>query len=188
MLKLTPGFFKVLLSPIKTALKSMVTRAVISSVNTDQAVFILTAKLRGQTQNKKIPIIQHFGFSSVPPKDAQAIVTHLSGAADSPVAIASQHNESQMQGMKEGDSAVYDNRGQYLIITEDVVKLVTADKFIITNPAGDTIFNSDGSIDFANGAKIDDAGDFITANNVSLDKHKHLNAFGVPTPPPIPEV
>ena len=188
MLKITPSFLKHLLSPIKTALKSMITRAVISSVNTDDAVFILTAKLRGQTNDKKIPIIQHFGFSSVPPKDSQAIVTHLSGAADSPVAIASQHNASQMNGMVEGDAALYDNRDQYLIIFEDGVKLVTADKFIITNPTGDSIFNSDGSINFANGAKIDVAGDFITANNVSLDKHKHLNAFGVPTPPPIPEV
>lgn len=185
MLNLTPSFFKNLLSPIKTALKSMITRAVISSVNTDDAVFILTAKLRGQQNDKKIPMIQHFGFSSVPPANSQAIVSHLSGAADSPVAIASQHNESQMQGMKEGDSALYDNRGQYLIITEDFVKLVTNDKFIITNPAGDNIFKVDGSIDFANGAKIDAAGDFITAAGISLDKHKHLNAFGVPTPPPI---
>ena len=163
----------------------MITRVVISSVNTDQAVFILTAKLRGQTNDKKIPIIQQFGFSSVPPKGSQAIVAHLSGAADSPVAIATQHDESQMQGMLEGDSALFDDRDQYLILTEEGAKLVTADKFIVTNPAGDTIFNSDGSIDYANGAKITAAGDFESATGVTLNTHQHLNAFGVPTPPPI---
>lgn len=185
MLKITPSFLKSLLSPIKTALKSMITRVVISSVNTDQAVFILTAKLRGQTNDKKIPIIQHFGFSSVPPKGSQAIVAHLSGAADSPVAIATQHNQSQLQGMLEGDSAIFDNRDQHFILTEEGATLVTADKFTITNPAGDTIFNSDGSIDFANGSKISSDGDFISATGVTLNTHQHLNAFGVPTPPPI---
>lgn len=81
--------------------------------------------------------------------------------------------------LKSDSSAIISNsKGAYEVQADGTT--------VVSNDAGDNKFNPDGSVDFANGASITAAGDYITAAGISLDTHLHIGNLGSPTGAPIP--
>lgn len=58
--------------------------------------------------------IQHFGFASLPPQNADVAVFHLKGDRSNAIALGSNHQQHRPPtGMQTGDSALYDVRDAY---------------------------------------------------------------------------
>ena len=83
------------------------------------------------------------------------------------------------QWLKSDGSAITSNdNGNIELLADGSIKLTT--------PAGVNVFNTDGSVDFSNGAKLDASGDYISATGISLNLHTHIGNLGSPTSPPTP--
>tara|TARA_R110000772_G_C13310322_1_gene440395 strand:- start:4605 stop:5132 length:528 start_codon:yes stop_codon:yes gene_type:complete len=105
--------------------------------------------------------------------------------------------ETRFKDLKAGEvivgSPVYVNNiefkadGAVNILTEAGALNLAADSTLtLTNDTGDTVFNPDGSVAFANGATIDATGDYISATGISLNFHTHIGNLGNPTGPSLP--
>ena len=57
--------------------------------------------------------IQPFGFSSVPPKDSEALVASL-GTRDMPVVLGAEHPDHRPKDLKDGAFRAYDKSGAYM--------------------------------------------------------------------------
>ena len=57
--------------------------------------------------------IQPFGFSSVPPKDSEALVASL-GTRDMPVVLGAEHPDHRPKNLKDGAFRNYDKSGAYV--------------------------------------------------------------------------
>lgn len=62
--------------------------------------------------------LQHFGHASVPSLGSRIVLVRRGGNRLQSIAVASNHNDSRLQNLKPGDSALYDVRGTKLKMTE----------------------------------------------------------------------
>lgn len=138
-----------------------------------------------------------FGLYNNPPKGSGGLVFTPSGIESNLWGIF-QDFETRFKNLKEGEvvmgSPVHINNiefkedGAVNILTDGGgLKLDKDSTLTLTNDAGDTVFNPDGSVDFANGASIDAAGDYHSATGISLNLHTHISAgSGNPSGPSLP--
>lgn len=64
------------------------------------------------------PRMAEFGFSSLPPVGSDAVVVFPGGDRSNPIIIATNHKSSRHTGLLEGESAVYNQWGLYIKLTE----------------------------------------------------------------------
>ena len=62
-------------------------------------------------------MMQHFGFASRPPVGSKVVGVFLEGDPVNAIAIASNHPPSRPTTLKEGDAALYDSRGQFVLLS-----------------------------------------------------------------------
>ena len=129
-------YIRQLFQPFKTRLANILTRAKTVSVDSSQPVYIVLSIVRGKPNPENIPMMQHFGFASVPPKDADQIRAHLSSDPDNPLIIASLDQASQPVDLLEGDSSLFDNRGQFIKIQVNGIHIISPDKDINIKTTG----------------------------------------------------
>ena len=95
--------------------------------------------------------LAEYGFTSVPPEGSDCVVVALGGNPDNGlVIVATNHKASRLAGLQPGDAAVYDNRGQSVVLT--------AGGIVINAPLGLTVHGPtvfDGTVT-ANGKRIDE--------------------------------
>jgi phage baseplate assembly protein V len=95
--------------------------------------------------------LAEYGFTSVPPEGSDCVVLAMGGNPDNGlVIVATGHKASRLTGLQLGDVAIYDNRGQSV--------LLTGAGMVINAPAGLTVHGPtvfDGTVT-ANGKRIDD--------------------------------
>ena len=125
-----------LFQPFKTRLANILTRSKTVSVDSSQPVFIVLSMVRGKPSPENIPMMQHFGFASVPPKDADQVRAHLSSDPDNPLIIASLDQVSQPTDLLEGDAALFDNRSQFIKIQVDGIHIISPNKNINIKTTG----------------------------------------------------
>lgn len=130
------------LQPIKTILANLITRSKVVSVDSSKAIYQVLSIVRGKPASEKIPMMQQYGFASVPPKDSEQIRVHISSDPDNPLIIASLHTDSQPLDQVPGDSALFDNRGQYIKIRPDRIEIFSPGQSINLITNGDININS----------------------------------------------
>jgi len=114
--------------------------------------------LAGETLDN-IELVQHFGLTSNPPPDSDAIVIPLGGKSSHSVIIASENGNYRIKGLPSGATAVYDQSGSKIVLNNDKTIDVFAKK---TTYHGD--MHCTGS--------ITSGGDMI-AGNISQMGHTH---------------
>lgn len=67
----------------------------------------------------KVPRLTDFGFTSVPPIDAEVVMIRRNGDRGLSLVIATSHRESRPRDLEPGDSALYDVRGAIIKLTAD---------------------------------------------------------------------
>lgn len=132
-----PESFKRLVQPIINRVISLATRSQVVSVDSSKDIYVVLSNVRGKPSPEQIPMMQNFGFASVPPSGSDQLRVHLSSDPDNPLIIASHHAPSQPTDLVPGNSAIFDDAGQYMKLKVDGLHIFTPDKDInIKAPGG----------------------------------------------------
>jgi|GEM_PF-2741297 len=102
-----------MLSDILDKIKNLFSTGTIEQVNDNDPVQKVRVKLFGKGLRSSLTRIQQYGFTSVPGKDASCIVINLDGKE---VVIAVEDFSFRKKEMSEGDVAVYDKRGSFILL------------------------------------------------------------------------
>ncbi|WP_163371083.1 phage baseplate assembly protein domain-containing protein [Endozoicomonas acroporae] len=111
---------------------------------------------------EKIPRYQNYGFTHRPKKGAQAVGLFID--EDNGLVVAVDDRRYRLQGLKEGEVAMYDDLGNKVVLGREGLEMVAVTRLAITSPQtelntrltvnGDTHFNGKVS---ANGKRIDES-------------------------------
>jgi phage baseplate assembly protein V len=117
---------------------------------------------------------QQYGFTSVPLADAEALLLSIGGGGRShTICIVVNDPATRPTGMKPGDTAMYDNRGQTVKLTDDGITAETTKKAVVAAP--EILLGSATS-------SIKVVKQTIAALiKAEVAKCKYVNAVGVPT-------
>lgn len=141
-----------------------------------------------------LELMQHFGFTSVPPAGTQAVVIPLGGKTTHGIIVATENGSFRVKNLKNGEVAIYDSSGSTIILKNNRVIDVECDAYNVkcktyqvTASDGATIngdlTQADGS--FSTSGDVTASGD-VSANGTSLSTHKHNEqGDGRPTSAPI---
>lgn len=141
-----------------------------------------------------LELMQHFGFTSVPPAGTQVVVIPLGGKTTHGIIVATENGSFRVKNLKNGEVAIYDSSGSTIILKNNRVIDVECDAYNVkcktyqvTASEGATIngdlTQADGS--FSTSGDVTASGD-VSANGTSLSTHKHNEqGDGRPTSAPI---
>ncbi|WP_265410858.1 phage baseplate assembly protein V [Actinobacillus pleuropneumoniae] len=63
-----------------------------------------------------LDLMQHFGFTSVPPSGTQAVIIPLGGKTSHGVIVATENGSFRIKGLQNGETAIYDASGSSIIL------------------------------------------------------------------------
>ncbi len=102
------------------------------SVQTAQVVFQAHDRARRVTNN--VPVIAHYGLTSRPPANSDAVAVFLEGDPSSGLVIATNHQTYRLRNLGEGEVALYDQWGNVVHLTEGQITLKHATKVRVESP------------------------------------------------------
>lgn len=103
-----------ILNPWKRRILLTVGKAVIAAVKNDTAIQLCQVKLMKDELKSDVERIQEYGFTSVPPADAEAIVLAIGGDRGNMVIIATESSADRPKGWESGEAGVYSKFGQLI--------------------------------------------------------------------------
>lgn len=159
-----------------------------------------------------VELMQHFGFTSVPPANTQAVILPIGGQTSHGIVIATENGSFRVKNLQGGEVAVYDESGSSIVLKKgrlieidcDVLKIKAASKVDISSPLVETdqVFTAQGQINGnggmavqggsgasftgdvkQNGGSFSTTGD-VKAGSISLKSHKHPGDSGGKTGQP----
>lgn len=160
-----------------------------------------------------VEVMQHFGFTSVPPQGTQAVILPMGGATTHGIVIATENGAFRVKNLKGGEVAIYDESGSSVVlrqgklieITCDTLKINASTAVKIVSPLVETseVLTAQGKINGNGGMAIQGGngasftgnvkqtgggytttGD-VSASGVSLTHHIHQGDSGGKTGSPI---
>jgi len=155
-----------MLQPWFTKIANIINRSEVIKVDSSQPIYIVLSQIRGKPAPEEIPMMQHFGFASKPPPGSEQLRAHLTADPDNPLIIASLHKASQPTDLtSDGDSAMFDSRGQFIKIRANGIQIQSPDKQIDITTSGQEIKITNSGADI----KITNNGADITITNSGGD-------------------
>lgn len=99
----------------KNKILNMIARAVLDAITVEEDGTVTTKQtiLSGEAR-EDVEYFQHYGFASVPQKDAEAITVFLGGDRSSGVTIATEDARYRIKDMKGGEVAIYTDEGDVI--------------------------------------------------------------------------
>ncbi|MCW9699710.1 phage baseplate assembly protein V [Avibacterium sp. 20-129] len=76
-----------------------------------------------------LELMQHFGFTSVPPSGTQAVVIPLGGKTTHGIIVATENGSFRVKNLKNGEVAIYDSSGSTIILKNGRVIDIECDSF-----------------------------------------------------------
>jgi phage baseplate assembly protein V len=80
-------------------------------------VQLLQLRLGQDEVRDNTPRLAEFGFTSMPPAGADAVLVFIGGDRSNGVVIATGHQASRLKNLKAGEVAIYDDQGQSVFLT-----------------------------------------------------------------------
>lgn len=117
----------------------MISKALIDT--TDDTTPIQTCKVSSLDSEvfDGIERIQEYGFSSVPPKDSEAVIVEVGGARDHLLVIATDSHDHRPAGGQPGEVQIFSQYGQ-------VIKLAKDGSVTISTPSGQGAVTIQGNL------------------------------------------
>ena len=78
-----------------------------------------------------VELMQHFGFTSVPPANTEAVVIPMGGKTTHGIVIATENGAFRVKGLQNGEVAIYDQSGSTVILKNGRVIDIECDIFNI---------------------------------------------------------
>ena len=150
------------LAPLEARVRSMLVRGVVTRVDdTKQLQELQVRGLAGAVHDR----VEHFhpwGLTGVPPEGSEALLVHVGGAADHPIALAANRRSERPRNLSPGETILYSADGDFLhlksghaahLVTEDAevdvdtlvidagssIRLVCGDSEVLIEPSKITI-------------------------------------------------
>ncbi len=108
-----------LLKPLKAKLTQMIARGKINLIDDSQSFQQAQVSFSENDVQNRVERFQNYGFTSVPPKDAECVALFLGGQKGFPLIIAADSRETRLKDLKEGESAVYNSQGSKIHLKSD---------------------------------------------------------------------
>lgn len=153
-----------LMSPIITRVRRICLGAIIRSVNDDGDLQRMQVESIGHSVYDNVERFGQFGFTSNPPAGLDAIIIERTGKH---IVVAVGDRKYRVKNLEPGDAAVYDIRGQQIILNE--TGIAATDAFgnnVVSDSRGITTTDTNG-----NNAKMDGSGITLTdinGNTISM--------------------
>jgi phage baseplate assembly protein V len=184
----------------------MITRCRVALSNAASKIQTLQVYLQADSGKDSVEHLENYGLTSRPLPDAEGIVITVGGDASHGVVICVGDRRYRLQGLEEGDVALYNDTGSHIILGRDELIVASCKTFRVVcdvyevqaktsasfetpnlnasaqvNAAG--LINGSGGLAVAGGggAKVEgslEATGDIKAGDVSLRKHPHKESTG----------
>lgn len=86
------------------------------------------AGLAGETL-EGVELFQQYGFTTVPPEGAMAVVLPLGGRTSHGIVIATEHSAYRLQGLESGEVAIYTDEGASIVLKRNRIIAVECDEW-----------------------------------------------------------
>lgn len=117
-----------LLAPIRRKVETMIVRAVIELVDDSTGLQTVQASLQADIARDGIERFQDYGITSVPSKDAEALVLMVGGDSTHPVCIRVEDRTVRITGLEEGEVCLYTKQnGKRILLKKDGKILIGTD-------------------------------------------------------------
>lgn len=153
---MTPDAIKRLIDPLKRKVLLGIARAIVKAVNDDPKVQRMQVALLADEVRDSLEVFNHYGFTSVPFADCEAVAVFPGGSRSHGIIIAHEDRRYRLKGLQGGEVALYTDEGDY-------IKLCRGNKIEIHTPTAE--FSGDVEIK----GKLDVVGD-ITSEAEIADK------------------
>ncbi|MEZ8102156.1 phage baseplate assembly protein V [Vibrio bivalvicida] len=199
----TRQYLDKLIAPIRRRIIGMISRAVVTEINDSLARQNLQIRIHADESMDNIERFQNYGFTSNPPKSAEAIPVAVAGNLADLVVLAVEDKNVRPKGGDDLDVCVYHAEGHNLKFTNDGKLLVTATDVVFEAANSLTIISPEtliqGPLHVTGGISTDlgifatggitstsvVSGSDLTAGSISYLGHFHKDAENRNTSPPV---
>jgi phage baseplate assembly protein V len=122
-------------------------RATLARITTKGGV--QTAQFDGVADEtlQALEVFQHFGFTSVPPAGAMAIVVPVGGRTSHGIVVATEHSQYRIQGLQSGEVAIYTSEGASITLKMGKIIDVECDEFNVNCKKFSVVASTDARFD-----------------------------------------
>ncbi len=147
-------------------LMMLVGRGRIKVVNDAGPVQLVQIKLGDKETRDNTPRLAEYGLASNPPVDSDGVALFNSGDRSKGVVIATGHQLSRMKDLQRGESALYDDLGQFVYLTRAGIVVNGAGRPVTINNAPTVTINAATSV-VLNTPLLTVNGDIVATGNIS---------------------
>ena len=179
--------FQRLLTPILARIRRVVMGSVIKIVDDSGDLQKMQVETIGRSVYDNIENFGVFGVASNPPAGLDAIIVERNGKY---ISIAIGDRKYRIKNLASGDTAIYDTRGQTVILNSNGINLTDKNgNNIIMGGSGinlnGVIITQDGTM--TTPSTITAGGDITSGSGKTLDTHRHeVPGAAALVPPPAP--
>lgn len=110
----------------------MVVKSLIQSADDSGELQVLKISMLKDEVKDEITRVQEYGFTSRPPKGAEAIVLCVNGNRENSIVIATDSSKFRPKDLAEGDSVMYNKNGVTIRLDGDDINIACDGKVNIT--------------------------------------------------------
>ena len=143
---------------VKRRIQLLVTRGVVVLVDSESLLQMLQIKTIGGVPLDSVEHFEPYGYTSHPHPGAEAITLSVGGRSGHEVVICVADRRYRLKGLVEGEVALHDDLGQFIILKRDHIR-VKSPKVVVESD--DISFGGEG------GAKVARIGDRVNVGSGS---------------------
>lgn len=123
------------MGPVAQRVRLMVGRAVLQLVDDSTKVQSVQIALLADELRSDVERFQNYGFTSHPKPGAEAVAVCVAGSRDHAIVVVVDDRRYRLQGLAEGEVAIYTDEGDHIVIKRGgTVEVLAATKVQITAP------------------------------------------------------
>ncbi|CAD6169521.1 baseplate assembly protein [Escherichia coli] len=125
------------MNPVQMLFRRLVSLLSVGRVTAgDDSGVVQTVQVQSPSEVRSdTPVLQQFGFSSVLPVGTDVMVLSLAGNRSSAVVVASGHQSYRINGLRSGETVVYNQWGQCVRLGEDGIVVEASGQPVTVNSA-----------------------------------------------------
>ena len=110
---------------LATAVRMIVCRGKITALTVGKGIRFVQVKLGSNETTDNIPLVQHYGFASMPDPGCHAVVVFLNGERKEGAAIATNDLRYLPENLQQGDVVIYDKWGNAIHLSQTGISIIS---------------------------------------------------------------
>ncbi len=135
-------------------LQQVIGRGRMTLVDDSKPAQVQQVRLGADELRDGTPRAAEYGFSSVPPVGTDVIVVFIAGERTNGVIVATNNQTFRMRNLGEGEVAIHDDKGRYVLLAAAGITVEGKDSPIVAHTTSDITATAGGNITLQAAAKI----------------------------------